>query len=97
MDVIAYLHSKFVSPLIRRDVILVMAKWDEFAWLSDQINDFQSISAWERRAFIIASFKMRDAGSKWRDRMKRSFNSLELVVRDWTSEKIKVPGWNIPI
>lgn len=96
-DALVSLYNRFRGPLVRRDVILTMAKWREFPWLSDQISEYPGASPWERRAFIIASFFMADAGDHWRDHMKLQFNPFELIVRDWASEKVRQSGWNIPI
>jgi len=97
-DALVTLHSRFQGPLVRRDVILIMAKWAEFHWLSDQINEYPGVSAWERRAFIIASFKMGEAGAHWRNHMKEKFDPFEVVVRDWAAERVQqTPSWEVPI
>jgi len=96
-DILVNLYNSFRTPLVRRDVILAMAKWKEYPWLADQINDYSGVSPWEKRAFIIASYAMGDAGSHWRDHMKKSFNAFELLVRDWAAEKSNQKGWSIPI
>jgi hypothetical protein len=74
-----------------------MAKWGEFPWLSDQMNDFSGMTPWERRAFIIGSFKLGDAGDKWRGRTKRRFDPVELLVRDWAEDRFRQSGWDIPL
>jgi len=74
-----------------------MAKWDEYAFLADQLNEYPGASAWEKRAFIIASYSMKDAGKHWRDYMSPQFNPFENIVRDWAAEKSQIKGWNIPI
>jgi len=97
VDAIVHLHKKFANPIVRRDVILAMARWGEFAWLSDLMNDYHGMSPWERRAFIVASYTLKDAGKKWRDRTKRRFSPLELMVRDWASERFSQKDWAIPL
>ncbi len=97
VDAIVHLHKKFPNPIVRRDVLLAMARWGEFAWLSDQMNDYQGMSPWERRAFIVASYTLRDAGKKWRERTKKRFNPLESIVRDWASERFGQKDWTIPL
>lgn len=95
-DALVSLHSRFQEPLVRRDIILIMANWKNYAWLNDQFNDFQSASPWERRAFIVASFFQLDSGSHWRSHHVKQFNSFELLVRDWVSERYK-NNWQIPL
>jgi hypothetical protein len=97
VDAIVSLHKKFSSPLVRRDVILAMARWGEFAWLSDQMHDFQAMSAWDRRAFIIASYSLKDAGRHWRDRTKKHFGMMETLVRDWAADKSSQKDWVMPL
>jgi hypothetical protein len=97
VDAVVRLHKKFPSPIVRRDVILAMAKWGEFPWLSDLMNDYQGMSPWERRAFIVASYSLKDAGKHWRDRTKRRFSAFETIVRDWVAEKRQQADWAIPL
>jgi hypothetical protein len=96
-DVLVSCHRRFTNPVVRRDVILAMARWGEFAWLSDLMNDFQAMSSWERRAFIIASYSLKDAGRHWRDRTRARFDPMEMLVRDWMSEKTQASNWTIPL
>jgi hypothetical protein len=37
-------YEERTSPLIRRDIILVLAKWGEWYWLSDRRNRFRELS-----------------------------------------------------
>lgn len=97
-DVLVTLFNRFNGALVRRDVILAMANWKEFAWLADLQNEYQGLSAWEKRAFIIASYTMGDAGSHWREHMKKQFNPFEKLVRDWAAEQVqKKSDWRIPL
>jgi hypothetical protein len=96
-DAVVSLHSRFTGPLVRRDVILAMAKWGGFSWLSDQISEYLAVSPWERRAFIIASYTMGDAGKHWRSHMKEKFTPFETLVRDWAAERFQQSRWEIPL
>jgi hypothetical protein len=96
-DALVTLYNRFRSPLVRRDVILVMAKWQEYSFLSDQLNEYSGASPWERRAFIIASYAMGDAGAHWRSYNSAQFNPFEKILRDWAAEKSNRKGWVVPI
>lgn len=96
-DALVTLYERFVSPLVRRDIILTMAKWQEFPWLSDKINDYQSVSPWEKRAYIVASYKMGDAGSHWRRQVSATFSPIEKILQTWMSARVSSPTWEIPI
>jgi len=94
-EALVTLYSKFKGPLVRRDVILIMGKWKEFPFLSDQINEYAGASAWEKRALIVASYAMKDAGKHWREYMVPKFSPFDLLVRDWAAAQ--PASWTIPI
>lgn len=96
-SILAAAFENTTSALIRKDVVLIMAKWRIYPWLSDKIYSFQSYDDWVRRAFIVASYTLRDQGRHWRSHFKKSFSPFELIVRDWAAEKVNVKGWKIPI
>lgn len=85
------------STLLRKDIILIMAKWGNHPWVSDVVRQFSSMTAWERRACIIASFCLRDEGAHWRRHKSRQFSPIEAIVRDWAAGRAQVPGWEIPV
>jgi Reverse transcriptase (RNA-dependent DNA polymerase) len=85
------------SSLLRRDIILIMAKWKNWYWLSDLRSSFRSLSVPERRAFIIASFSLRDEGRYWRRHTADEFSPFEQLVQLWAAEKVSQPGWSIPL
>jgi hypothetical protein len=85
------------SSLLRRDIILTMAKWKNWYWLSDLRGSFRSLGVAERRAFIVASFSLRDEGKHWRKYTAAEFSPFEQLVQRWASEKVNQPGWSIPL
>jgi Reverse transcriptase (RNA-dependent DNA polymerase) len=85
------------SSLLRRDIILITAKWKNWYWLSDLRSSFGSLSVAERRAFIVASFSLRDEGKHWRQHTAREFSPFERLVQLWAGEKANQPGWSIPL
>lgn len=82
---------------IKRDIILALAKWRDWHWLSDLKNRFRQLSDVERRGFTIASFGLGEEGEHWRRHMRREFNSMEALVRDWSEEKTNISSWQIPL
>lgn len=99
-DVQALLHQIYenrTSPLIRRDIILVMARWGEWYWLSDLKNRFRVLSGPERRAFILASYALRDEGRHWREHIQAELNPFEQFVLSWAGKKAGIQGWEIPL
>jgi hypothetical protein len=91
------LYEKRTSPLIRRDIILVMAKWGEWYWLSDIKNRFRTLSDPERRAFILSSYILKDEGDHWRDHIKKELNPFEAFILEWAGMKANDPKWSIPV
>jgi hypothetical protein len=85
------------STLLRRDIILAMAKWQNWYWLSDLRTSFRSLSSGERRAFIVASYSLRDEGKHWRQHTSGEFTPFEQLVQAWVSQKVNQTGWSIPL
>jgi len=85
------------SPLIRRDIILVLAKWGEWYWLSDRLNRFRELSSPERRAFIVSSYVLKDEGDHWRKHIKKELSPFEKFILKWAGEKASKPVWSIPL
>ena len=91
------LYDGRTSPLIRRDIILVIARWGEWYWLSDLRNRFRELSDPEKRAFVVASYALRDEGSHWRQQGKKELTPFEELVRQWASRKSQARNWEIPL
>jgi len=86
------------SEIIRRDIILVMARWRVWYWLSDLKNRYRELSAPERRAFIASSFILKDEGKHWRDHMKSEFDPFEKLIAEWASNKTgSIQNWSVPL
>jgi hypothetical protein len=77
------------SSLIRKEIILIMAKWNVTYWLSNQLRRFGTLSSWERKAFIVASFYLSDEGRHWRVHSKRTLSDAEILIRDWYEERLR--------
>lgn len=84
---LARCFDKENSDLVRRDIVLIFGNWGNFPWLSFYKGNFLSLSGWQRRALILASYSMADEGKHWRDHTKGRFDKLEMLVRDWKSER----------
>jgi hypothetical protein len=60
-----------------------MAKWDAWYWLSDLRNQFRTLTPLERRAFIVASYKLSDEGRHWRSHIQPELTPLEKLTQKW--------------
>ncbi len=85
--ILARLYRSRTSPLVRRDIILTMAQWHNWPWISDLRNSFRTLGTWERRAFLIASYILDDEGKHWRRHVRNEFSPFERIVSDWASQR----------
>lgn len=74
-----------INHLIKRQIIVAMSNWNCHYWLVDIKNNFTTLTNWERRAVIYASYFLSDEGNHWRDNNKKLFSKEESLVRDWCS------------
>jgi hypothetical protein len=88
-QILIELYDRFPSPLVRKEIILIMAKWGITYWLSDILRRFGSLSNWERKAMIVASFYLTDEGEHWQSHTKRTLTQAEMLIRDWYKERLK--------
>ena len=92
------IYDNCKSSLVRKDVILAMAKFNNHAWISNQIKEFCSMDSWCRRAMIIASFSLGDEGRHWRQHNNESFSKFEKIVADWVgTKKQENVNWSISL
>ncbi len=96
-DIITQIYDSSTSSIVKRDVILTMAKWEHYYWLSDLKNRFRTLSPNERRAFIIASYRLTDEGKHWREHTKKEFSPFEERCRQWASQRVDQHKWDVPL
>ena len=97
-ELIGILYKKFThSILVKTAIIKVLIRWKLQYWLSDLKNNFQTMSTWERRLFILGSYVMKDEGKHWRDHNKDNFTEFELTVKDWGADKSQIKNWEFPL
>lgn len=89
------MFDKTPSSMLRRDIILALAQSGDWYWLSDLRNRFSSMSGPERRAFIVASFRLGEEGKHWRQHT--TFSPFESLVQRWAASKSNQSDWVIPI
>ncbi len=75
------------NNLLRRQIIVAMTNWNSHFWLLDIKNQFNTLTTWERRAIINASYFLSDEGRHWREHNKRIFSKEEKLIRDWCSDR----------
>ncbi len=95
-ELLIKIFDNWSTPLIRRLIILIMASWDCHYWLTDIKNKYGGLTEWEKRAFIIASYKLGDEGKHWRNYLRDTWNSREILVRDWYTKRFQT-NKSVPI
>jgi hypothetical protein len=85
------------NMMVKRDVILAMARRRVDYWLSSQLKQFAVVTPWERRALIVASYILSDEGSHWRSRNKHNLQAADSSFMQWVGEKNNGRSWELPL
>lgn len=96
---LAALYKKNSSMMIRRDIILLMAYRRADYWLSNCRTTFSTLTGWERRALLIASYTLGDEGKHWRAAIKDDQSPFDKTVLDWVANSKSEKGlnWRVPL
>lgn len=85
------------SEIVRRDIILIMALWEDWYWLSDLRNRYRQLGASEKRALLVASYSLKDEGRHWRDNIRKELNPFESYVLSWAGERVNDKKKGFPL
>ena len=95
-QILVEIFDQTVSHLLKRQVIRVLSEWKCHHWISDRLQNFNTFTEWERRAFIIGSYCLGEEGRHWRRNSKQSFGPAEKLIKNWAKIRYqKTPS--IPI
>jgi hypothetical protein len=98
IQAIEQLYSKSSSTLVKTNCMYSMVNLNNHYWISDLRSKFSIMSKWERRAYIAASYYLRDEGKHWRKHTKEQFSALEHIVLEWVSSKNPYQNnWKLPL
>lgn len=86
-ELFVQLYESVPNHFLKRQIIIAMANWNCHYWLVDIKNQFTTMTIWERRAFIYASYFLGDEGKHWRNHNKSLFSKEEILMRDWCSQR----------
>ena len=95
----ASMYRKSSSMMIRRDLIVLMAHRRADYWLSNCRNSFSTLTGWERRALLVASYTLGDEGKHWRDSIRDEQSPFDKLVMEWAAESKQKQGtnWRVPL
>ena len=71
------------SSMVRRDIILAMAQRRNEEWIRLLFKQEQGLTAWERRALLIASTVLGSEGRTLRQRMEDSASPMDILAVEW--------------
>lgn len=95
--ILSRIFAQSEIPVIRRDVILAMARRESDYWVSDVKNTFIARTGWERIAIIISSYTLGDEGNHWRSSVRKQLSPLEQLAAEWAAERKQRGNWEIPL
>ncbi len=91
-EILVELYDQGHGPLLRRQIILTLARWKAFYWLNDLKNNYAGLGEWEKRGFIAASYALGEEGKHWRTYAKHTWSPMDTLVRYWASKKFQESG-----
>ena len=96
------LSNLFKQPLnmmLKRDIILMMAHRKADYWISNCRRNFSTLTDWERRALLVASYILEDEGSHWRESIKKDLHAFDKLVLSWASQSKQknLQAWRVPV
>lgn len=83
--------------MVKRDIILAMTARRAAYWLSDLLKRFSTLTLWERRALVPASYVLGDEGRHWRDRIHDELSPIDRGFMVWAGSKNNGKNWNLPL
>jgi hypothetical protein len=96
-ELIRLFNDPTSDTLLRRDIILAMARRRVDYWLSDALKRFAVMSPWEKRALIVASYTLGDEGRHWRDGVKHQLSQVDRKFMEWIGSNNSGRRWEIPL
>lgn len=84
------------NQLIRRDIVLSMARRGAEYWLGDLMRSSVTTDLWHRRALICSSFILGDEGEHWRRKIKSELHQVDKEYMKWIEVKNKTGPWKVP-
>ena len=91
------LYGQPKNMMLKRDIILAMARRRVDYWLSNVINKFTILNPWEKRALIPASYVLGDEGRHWRNRIKDQLHEVDRAFMHWVATRNDGRHWDVPL
>jgi hypothetical protein len=83
--------------LLRRDLLLAIARRRLDYWLSGAVKRFAIVTPWEKRALIAGSFILGDEGRHWRQNAKKQLSTPDAEFMVWVGNRNSGTRWEVPL
>ncbi|HEY9421772.1 MAG TPA: hypothetical protein VIW92_10185, partial [Thermoanaerobaculia bacterium] len=97
VQVLSHLYRDTKNMVLKRDIILAMARNHVDFWTSALLRDFDRITPWERRALLIASYTLGDEGRDFRRSVNEHLLPMEKLVSSWAAHRVEQGQLEIPL
>lgn len=87
----------YSQSLVRRDVILAMAKRGCRDWIRNLTTMNLTQFPWEKRALLVGSYILQRAGQSWRLQQSARLSQFDRLVMEWAEQTVKGKSSDIPI
>ncbi len=95
--ILAQLYDQQNSMMVRRDIILAMAKHNADHWLSNRSRHYATLTEWEKTAMLVASFALGDEGDHFRKPLRGGASPMAALAIKWADGKMKSGTWEVPL
>lgn len=89
--------SPTANPMMRRDLIYIMARREAHYWLSDLLKRHTQLGSWELRALLAASYGLGDEGKHWRKQRAAELSAPDAAFAGWVGRMNSGQVWEIPV
>src|SRR4030042_776724 len=87
--ILAQLYDEQHSMMVRRDIILAMARHSADHWLSNRSKQYATLTDWEKTAMVLASYVLGDEGEHFRKPLKGGATPTAVLAMKWADTTVK--------
>lgn len=91
------LYAQAQSMLLKRDLILCLARRHVDYSVADILKRYATLTPWEKRALIPASYVLKDEGRHWRTGVRDTLSRVDREFLSWVGKKNHGKAWDIPL
>jgi Domain of unknown function (DUF4062)/Reverse transcriptase (RNA-dependent DNA polymerase) len=96
-QILMNLYRTTDSMMLKRDIILGMARNGLIDWITARLRDFRRATPWERRALLLASYTVGAVGEDFRRLFSGELKPAERLVSQWAAARFNRGNLEIPL